>query len=41
MIKDIFVAACERSVELGDGIVIHVLTKDRGVETDFHQMRKD
>ena len=34
-------AACERNVELGDGVVIHTLTKDRGIETDFHALRKD
>ncbi|CAF1544531.1 unnamed protein product, partial [Adineta ricciae] len=38
MIKDIYMAACERNVELGDGVVIHVLTKDKGIETDVHPL---
>jgi hypothetical protein len=41
MIKDIYMAACERNVELGDGVVIHTLTKEKGVETDVHALRKD
>ena len=41
MIKDIYMAACERNVELGDGVVIHVLSKDKGIETDVHPLRKD
>lgn len=41
MIKDIYMAACERQVELGDGVVIYTLTKDKGVETDIHPLRKD
>lgn len=41
MVKDIYLAACERHVELGDGVVIHVLTKEKGIETDFHPLRKD
>lgn len=41
LVKDVYMAACERNVELGDGVVIHTLTKDRGIETDFHALRKD
>lgn len=41
MIKDVYTAACERNVEIGDGVVIHVLTKDKGIETDVHALRKD
>ncbi len=41
MIKDIYMAASERNVELGDGVVIHTLTKDKGIETDVHPLRKD
>lgn len=41
MVKDIYMAACERNVEIGDGVVIHVLTKEKGIETDVHPLRKD
>jgi 20S proteasome subunit beta 6 len=41
MIKDVYMAACERNVEIGDGVVIHILTKDKGIETDVHPLRKD
>ena len=36
MIKD----ACEHNVELGDGIVIYILTKDKDIESDVHQLWK-
>jgi len=40
LIKDIFISAAEREIEVGDGVMIHVITKD-GVENELFPLRRD
>lgn len=40
LVKDAFIAASERDIYTGDGVVIHVITK-HGVETQRFGLRND
>jgi len=40
LIKDVFISAAEREIETGDGIVLHIVTKD-GIENEFFPLRRD
>merc|ERR1712013_302441 len=40
LIKDVFISAAEREIETGDGVAIHIITKD-GIENDFFPLRRD
>jgi len=40
LIKDIFISASEREIETGDGVLIHIITKD-GIENELFPLRRD
>jgi len=40
LIKDVFISAAEREIETGDGVAIHIITKD-GIQNDFFPLRRD
>jgi len=40
LIKDVFISASEREIETGDGVAIHIITKD-GIENDYFPLRRD
>lgn len=40
MIKDVFISAAEREIETGDGVMIHIITKD-GIQNELFPLRRD
>jgi len=40
LIKDVFISAAEREIETGDGVLIHIITKD-GIEKELYPLRRD
>ncbi|KAJ8039161.1 Proteasome subunit beta type-1-B [Holothuria leucospilota] len=40
LIKDVFISAAERDIYTGDGIVIHIITKD-GIKEERFPLRRD
>lgn len=40
LIKDVFISASEREIETGDGVLIHIITKD-GIQNELFPLRRD
>lgn len=40
LIKDVFISAAERDIYTGDGIAIHIITKD-GIKEERFPLRRD
>lgn len=40
LVRDAFSGACERQIEVGDGLQMLVVTKD-GIEEVYHELKKD